>query len=36
MADKPKKPTFEQAIKTMANTPPISNKEILKRKKGKV
>ena len=33
MADKPKKPTFEQTIKAMANTPPISNEEILKKKR---
>jgi hypothetical protein len=30
---KAKKPTFEQTIKAMANTPAISNKEIAKRHK---
>jgi hypothetical protein len=33
MTDKPKKPTFEQTIKILANTPPISNEEIIKRNK---
>jgi hypothetical protein len=36
MADKKPKidPKLAQAIKALAHTPPISNKEIMKRKKG--